>query len=98
MSASPYSWRREKREIEREHAELVERYNARKVHPQYSRPCEVCGKPFVARDWAIEKNVCSEACDLAHSKNLPPNERYRIKLFWRDFGNEFPLLEDLTCK
>lgn len=88
--SSPYQRRLE----EKLHAELVDEFNSRTVHPKYSRPCRTCGKTFVGGDWALlEKPFCSMKCELAAYDKIHFAEKYKIELFWHDFGKYFYLLE-----
>ncbi len=91
---TPYQRRME----EELHAELVAEFNAAKFHPKYSRPCQTCGKTFVGGDWRLlEKPFCSKECEFAAYKKIHFAEKYKIELFWRDFGKYFYLLEDYLC-
>ena len=81
--------------IDAEHAEKFADYQAMPFHLQYSKPCTTCGRVFIGGDWRLaEIDYCSEKCHRASYKKISAEESYRIKLFWRDFDNDFDYLED----
>lgn len=87
-----------RRQIDIEHAARLEKYNTERRAP-YSKPCETCGKTFVGTNWRLdEKNFCSEECELAQYKSLHFSRLYEIKLFWRDIGKDFRLLDEISTE
>ena len=82
-------------QVEKQFMEKVHEYNAATFHPAYSKPCANCGKPFIGRDWRLANtDYCSEKCQRASYGKLPLVS-LELKLFWKFFGKDIHLLEDV---
>ena len=83
-------------QLEKQFMEKVHEYNAATFHTAFSQPCANCGKTFIGADWRLaHTDYCSEKCHRAHYGKLDLYTNHEIKLFWKFFGKDIRLMEDV---